>query len=86
MPCASRSATRVVARCPVSPRPPPAAPGGRGLGIVQTLSSRWGVLRDEGETTVWAVLMATPMHDPIAPPVMPVADPAPEPERSVAEA
>jgi anti-sigma regulatory factor (Ser/Thr protein kinase) len=64
----------------------PAAPGGRGLGIVETLSSRWGVLRDEGETTVWAVLMAAPVRDPIAPPVIPVADPAPEPEHSVAEA
>ena len=86
MRCASRSATRVVARCPVSPRPPRPRPAGAGSGIVETLSSRWGVLRDEGETTVWAVLMATPVHDPIAPPVMPVADPAPEPERSVAEA
>ena len=64
----------------------PAAPGGRGLGIVETLSSCWGVLRDEGETTVWAMLMAAPVPDPIAPPVIPVADPAPEPERSVAEA
>ena len=64
----------------------PAAPGGRGLSIVDTLSSRWGVQRDEGETTVWAVLMAAPVRDPIAPPVIPVADPAPEPERSVAGA
>jgi anti-sigma regulatory factor (Ser/Thr protein kinase) len=58
----------------------PAAPGGRGLGIVETLSSRWGVLRDEGETTVWAVLAAAPAPETTAPPVMPVADPAPEPE------
>ena len=64
----------------------PAAPGGRGLGIVETLSSRWGVLRDDSETTVWAVLMAAPMREPTVPPVIPVADPAPEPERSVAEA
>jgi anti-sigma regulatory factor (Ser/Thr protein kinase) len=38
-----------------------AAPGGRGLGIVETLSARWGVLRDESETTVWAVLAAAPV-------------------------
>jgi anti-sigma regulatory factor (Ser/Thr protein kinase) len=55
----------------------PAAPGGRGLGIVETLSSRWGVLRDEGETTVWAVLMAAPVRDPIAPPVIPVRGSSP---------
>jgi two-component sensor histidine kinase len=30
--------------------------GGRGLGIVARLSLRWGVLRDDGETTVWAEL------------------------------
>jgi len=64
----------------------PAAPGGRGLGIVETLSSRWGVLRDDGETTVWAVLAAAPGRESAAPPVIPAADPAPEPERSVAEA
>jgi anti-sigma regulatory factor (Ser/Thr protein kinase) len=60
----------------------PAAPGGRGLSIVETLSSRWGVLRDEGETTVWAVLAAAPAPAPetTAPPVIPVADPAPQPE------
>jgi len=34
------------------------APGGRGLGIVESLSSQWGVRRDNGETTVWAVLAA----------------------------
>jgi anti-sigma regulatory factor (Ser/Thr protein kinase) len=39
-------------------RPSPAAPGGRGLGIVESLSSCWGVQRDKGETTVWAVLAA----------------------------
>jgi anti-sigma regulatory factor (Ser/Thr protein kinase) len=39
----------------------PAAPGGRGLSIVETLSARWGVLRDESETTVWAVLAAAPV-------------------------
>jgi anti-sigma regulatory factor (Ser/Thr protein kinase) len=30
--------------------------GGRGLGIVARLSLRWGVLRDDAETTVWAEL------------------------------
>lgn len=30
--------------------------GGRGLGIVARLSQRWGVLRDDSETTVWAEL------------------------------
>ena len=56
----------------------PAAPGGRGLGIVETLSARWGVLRDEGETTVWAVLAAAPVAETTAPPVIPVADSARE--------
>jgi two-component sensor histidine kinase len=28
--------------------------GGRGLGIVERLSARWGVWADSGETTVWA--------------------------------
>jgi anti-sigma regulatory factor (Ser/Thr protein kinase) len=39
-------------------QPTPGAPGGRGLGIVESLSNRWGVLRDDGETTVWAILTA----------------------------
>ena len=30
--------------------------GGRGLGIVERLSLRWGVCHDDGETTVWAEL------------------------------
>jgi len=64
----------------------PAAPGGRGLGIVETLSSRWGVLRDDGETTVWAVLPAPHVPEQATPPVIPVADSALEPERSVADA
>jgi len=51
----------------------PAAPGGRGLGIVETLSARWGVLRDEGETTVWAVLAAAPRSAGDRPPVIPAA-------------
>lgn len=33
--------------------------GGRGLAIVQHLSSGWGVRSDEQETTVWAVLPTT---------------------------
>jgi anti-sigma regulatory factor (Ser/Thr protein kinase) len=45
--------------------PAPSAPGGRGLSIVETLASRWGVRRDDGETTVWAVLAAP--HLPTAP-------------------
>jgi anti-sigma regulatory factor (Ser/Thr protein kinase) len=64
----------------------PAAPGGRGLGIVETLSDRWGVLRDEGETTVWAVLAAAPIVEAALPPVIPVADPAPAARSSVADA
>jgi anti-sigma regulatory factor (Ser/Thr protein kinase) len=43
---------------PRSARPSPSSLGGRGLIIVDQLSSRWGV-RDEGPgTTVWAVLPA----------------------------
>jgi hypothetical protein len=30
--------------------------GGRGLGIVERLSLRWGVRNDGGKTTVWAEL------------------------------
>ncbi len=63
----------------------PAAPGGRGLSIVETLSSHWGVLRDDGETTVWAVLTAPHVPAAATPPVIPVPEPAPEPERSVAD-
>ncbi|MBO0774707.1 MAG: ATP-binding protein [Actinobacteria bacterium] len=44
-------------------RPRPASPplsslGGRGLGIVERLSCRWGVSTGEARTTVWAVLPA----------------------------
>jgi anti-sigma regulatory factor (Ser/Thr protein kinase) len=56
--------------------PAPGAPGGRGLGIVETLADRWGVLRDNGETTVWAQLAAPPVSPlPVAerPPPAPVA-------------
>jgi anti-sigma regulatory factor (Ser/Thr protein kinase) len=30
--------------------------GGRGLGIVETLADGWGVLHEDGGTTVWATL------------------------------
>jgi anti-sigma regulatory factor (Ser/Thr protein kinase) len=61
----------------------PAAPGGRGLGIVETLSSGWGVFRDHGETTVWAVLDAP--HIGVPEPSLPRAGShqAPQPERSL---
>jgi anti-sigma regulatory factor (Ser/Thr protein kinase) len=71
--------------------PAPGAPGGRGLGIVETLSDHWGVQRDHGETTVWALLSAP--HVPVAPaaghpPATPVAaaEAAAEHKHSVAEA
>jgi anti-sigma regulatory factor (Ser/Thr protein kinase) len=59
--------------------PAPGAPGGRGLGIVETLADRWGVRRDNGETTVWAQLAAPHVPPvPVAgrPPATPVAAPA----------
>ena len=44
---------------PQTERPPSASsPGGRGLGIVDHLSRRWGVRSGEPGTTVWAVLPA----------------------------
>lgn len=49
-------------------RPNPAAPsittpstsahGGRGLSIIATLASEWGIRESQGEQTVWAALMA----------------------------
>jgi anti-sigma regulatory factor (Ser/Thr protein kinase) len=51
-------------------QPVPGAPGGRGLGIVESLSNRWGVLRDDGETTVWAIL-TTPHRPAMTPPGSP---------------
>ena len=47
------SATR-----PRAARPPLSSIGGRGLGIVEHLCSRWGVRADERGTTVWAVVPA----------------------------
>jgi anti-sigma regulatory factor (Ser/Thr protein kinase) len=43
---------------PVVNEPAASAVGGRGLGIVDRLSLRWGVFqhREDGETTVWAAL------------------------------
>jgi anti-sigma regulatory factor (Ser/Thr protein kinase) len=48
-------------------RPAPATPsltahGGRGLGIVETLSLQWGVSERPGEVTVWAVLAVRGRH------------------------
>lgn len=43
---------------PQAGRPPAAAPGGRGLGIVESLSERWGIRVNEAGLTVWAVLAA----------------------------
>ena len=71
--------------------PAPGAPGGRGLGIVETLSDHWGVLRDNGETTVWALLSvphvpAVPaVEHPPAPPVA-ATEAAAVHKHSVAEA
>jgi anti-sigma regulatory factor (Ser/Thr protein kinase) len=68
-------------------RPTLSAPGGRGLGIVESLSSRWGVRRDDSETTVWAVL-AAPRANAAAGRPAAASSPqaAPEPERSGADA
>jgi anti-sigma regulatory factor (Ser/Thr protein kinase) len=48
------SATR-----PRAARPSLSSIGGRGLGIVEHLCSRWGVRADERGTTVWAVVPAS---------------------------
>jgi hypothetical protein len=46
---------------PRTGRPPSVSSlGGRGLGIVDHLSRRWGVRSDDQGTTVWAVLTARP--------------------------
>jgi anti-sigma regulatory factor (Ser/Thr protein kinase) len=71
--------------------PAPGAPGGRGLGIVETLADHWGVQRDNGETTVWALLAAPPVPARPAvehPPAEPVtaAEVAAVHKHSVAEA
>ncbi len=63
-------------------RASPASPGGRGLGIVETLSSQWGVVRTEDETTVWAVLAAPHTGGSPARPPNGRTCVAPEPQRS----
>jgi anti-sigma regulatory factor (Ser/Thr protein kinase) len=40
-------------------RPTLSSLGGRGLGIVESLADCWGVRREEGATTVWALLHVT---------------------------
>jgi len=47
-------------------RPHPSVPilsamGGRGLDIVRTVSSQWGVTEDQGTVTVWAEVPRTPI-------------------------
>lgn len=37
-------------------RPTLSSLGGRGLSIVETLAERWGVLHEDGGTTVWATI------------------------------
>ncbi|HEX4254335.1 MAG TPA: ATP-binding protein [Streptosporangiaceae bacterium] len=59
--------------------PAPGAPGGRGLGIVETLADHWGVLRDNGETTVWALVSAPHV------PAVPVAEHPPAPPVAATE-
>ena len=58
-------------------QPAPGAPGGRGLGIVESLSDRWGVSREDGETTVWAQLPAP--HEPGRRPRPPAGQPLKRP-------
>jgi anti-sigma regulatory factor (Ser/Thr protein kinase) len=52
--------------------PAPGAPGGRGLSIVESLADRWGVLREDGVTTVWAQLAAP--HLPVRPAARPPSE------------
>lgn len=41
---------------PVRRSPEPMAAGGRGLLLVEAVSENWGVDRDDGATSVWAVV------------------------------
>jgi anti-sigma regulatory factor (Ser/Thr protein kinase) len=41
--------------------PTPTTTGGRGLRIVARLSRRWGTYSDDGGTTVWAEVQASPL-------------------------
>jgi anti-sigma regulatory factor (Ser/Thr protein kinase) len=43
-------------------QPTPTTTGGRGLRIVARLSRRWGTLRDEEGTTVWAEVLVMPLE------------------------
>jgi anti-sigma regulatory factor (Ser/Thr protein kinase) len=45
---------------PRAGRPSASALGGRGLAIVEHLSSSWGIRSSDGRITVWAVLPAPP--------------------------
>ena len=73
-------------------RPRPAQPslssiGGRGLTIVEHLSSRWGVLANDFGLTVWAILRrparaGPPALTPPATPATPLAQPASRRNRS----
>lgn len=52
-------------------RPALSSLGGRGLGIVEALSERWGVEHEDGATTVWAIVRsphAGDAHDATAAP------------------
>jgi anti-sigma regulatory factor (Ser/Thr protein kinase) len=53
---------------PHAGHPSPSSLGGRGLAIVDCLSSRWGIWASDGGITVWAVLPAPPAlaPDPVA--------------------
>lgn len=46
---------------PVAGRPGPRSPGGRGLGVIDRLSSAWGVepAHSNGGKTVWAIVTQT---------------------------
>ena len=43
-------------------QPTPTTTGGRGLRIVARLSRRWGTVRDEEATTVWAEVQVMPLE------------------------
>ena len=45
---------------PMRAQPSVTARGGRGLAIISSLASSWGVRRRTGETTVWALLPLLP--------------------------
>jgi anti-sigma regulatory factor (Ser/Thr protein kinase) len=47
---------------PVLGQPTPTATGGRGLRIVARLARRWGTLRDDQGTTVWAEVLCVPLE------------------------